>query len=277
MEQFLKITIPVKLELHEILIAELGMLNFDSFQEQTDALDAFIQEPLFSESALSEVFTQYGIAPEIKIEKLQNINWNEQWEKNFDPVYIQNQVQIRASFHQKKLEYPYDIIIDPKMSFGTGHHETTTLIVSEQLTIDHQNKVILDVGTGTGVLAIMASKLGAKSLTVTDIDDWCIENCKENFNLNGIENVDILHGTIDKLTFSETFDIIFANINKNVLLAELGFYEKLLAKEGLLVLSGFYQQDLEDILQKASDISMRSANDKSLNNWAILCLKRDQA
>ena len=274
MEQFLKVTIQANPDLHEILVAELGMLSFDSFQEQDGELDAFIEESLFNEHALNDVLDQYGISLEIKVEKLKNINWNEQWEKNFDPVYIKNQVQIRATFHESKPDYRYDVIINPKMSFGTGHHETTSLIVSEQLNIGHQQKRILDVGTGTGILAIMARKLGADKLTVTDIDDWCIENCQENFALNNIENVEILHGTINNLTFSHANDIIFANINKNVLLAEMDHYEKLLSPDGLLVLSGFYVDDLADIKHKANKLGLKPIRENSLNNWSVLSLSR---
>lgn len=277
MEPFLKVTITANPDLYEILIAELGLLNYDSFQEQETQLEAFIQESLFHENTLNEVLERYGITNGIETEKLQNTNWNEEWEKNFDPVHIQDKVQIRATFHEPKAEFPYDIIINPKMSFGTGHHETTSLIISEQLSIDHQNKNILDIGTGTGVLAIMANKLGAKGLTVTDIDNWCIENCKENFTLNGIWDARILHGTIDNLTFQETFDIIYANINKNVLLAELEHYEKLLADDGLMVLSGFYEDDLVDIRRKSIEIGLNPLQANSLNSWAMLSLNHPSA
>ena len=160
------------------------------------------------------------------------------------------------------------------MSFGTGHHETTHLVVAHQLLINHHDKSILDVGTGTGVLAIMANKLGAKDLTVTDIDDWCIENSRENFALNHIENYTILQGTIDKLTLPKGFDIIYANINKNVLLEELPHYEKLLAENGMLLLSGFYDQDIPDIREKAKSVGLKVQNEKTRNNWALLSLKR---
>ena len=172
MSRYLKINIPCNKEIQEILIAELGQINYDSFQEMDKALEAYIKEELFDDKNLLLVLGKHGISMKIKAEKLQNINWNEQWEKNFDPVFVDKRVQIRATFHDVQPNYEYDVIINPKMSFGTGHHETTQLIVAEQLEIDNKNKSIFDVGTGPGVLAIMAYKLEAKSITATDIDDW---------------------------------------------------------------------------------------------------------
>jgi ribosomal protein L11 methyltransferase len=142
------------------------------------------------------------------------------------------------------------------------------------LNIDHKNKSVLDLGTGTGILAIMAHKLGAGSITVTDIDDWCIDNCRENFGLNGLGKFDIFQGTIDKLTLPGTFDLIFANINKNVLLDEMAHYEKLLSPDGMLVLSGFYEQDLADITGKAQALGLKPTSQNTRNNWAMLGLKR---
>lgn len=274
MEQFLKITINTDVRHHDILIAELGALNYDSFQEQEEAIEAYIVASAYEEQLLLNILDRYNIQHDFQVEALENINWNEQWEKNFDPVYISDKVQIRATFHESLSKYEHDIVINPKMSFGTGHHETTHLIVSKQLDIDHKNKSVLDVGTGTGVLAIMAHKLGAQNITVTDIDDWCIDNCRENFELNGLEKFDILQGTIDKLTLPGTFDIIFANINKNVLLNEMGDYEKLLSKDGMLVLSGFYEQDLADITSRAQALGLNPISQNTRNNWAMLCLKR---
>lgn len=274
MEQFLKITISSSAHHHDILIAELGAINYDSFQEQDEFLEAYILASAYQEDLLLEILNRYNISLDFQAEKLENINWNEQWEKNFNPVYISDQVQIRATFHESLRNYNYDIIINPKMSFGTGHHETTHLIVSKQLDIDHKNKSVLDVGTGTGVLAIMAHKLGAQGITVTDIDDWCIDNSRENFGLNGMEKFDIFQGTIDKLTLPGSFDLIFANINKNVLLDEMDNYLKLLSHDGTLVLSGFYEQDLADITRKAQSIGLNPASQNTRNNWAMLCLKR---
>ena len=277
MNQFLKVSIPVEASLTDILITELGELNYDSFEEVEQELHAYVEESLFDQVALTSVLDRYGISDDFKVEKLEKINWNEQWEKNFDPVFIGSEVQIRAIFHERQPGYQYDIVINPKMSFGTGHHETTYLIVNEQLHINHSGKAILDVGTGTGILAIMAYKLGASSITATDVDDWCIENCRENFGLNGLDKFDILQGTIDKLTLPGNYDIIFANINKNVLMDEMIFYQKLLSDSGLLVLSGFYDHDADDIIAKARSFGLAVKTRNSRNNWAMMTLSKQNS
>ena len=276
MIQYLKITIPCNPELLELLIAELGTIQFDSFQEMDDSLEAYIDEAIFDEKQLNSILEKYHILHGVQIEKLDNINWNEEWEKNFDPVFIEDKVQIRAIFHEPKPGFRHDVIINPKMSFGTGHHETTHLIVAEQFSIDHRNKRVLDVGTGTGILAIMAHKLGARTITATDIDDWCIENCSENFGLNHMADFTILQGTISNLTLSGTYDIIYANINKNVLMAELPFYSNLLAENGILVLSGFYSEDIDDLKEIASRNNLFFKHSRSRNNWSMMQLSHQK-
>lgn len=274
MTNYLKISISCSSEQKDLLIAELGLINYDSFQELEEGIEAFIEEALFNEDQLIETLERYGLSSSFAMEKLQNINWNEEWEKNFNPVYIADNVQIRATFHEKKENFTHDVIINPKMSFGTGHHETTHLVVSEQLLIDHESKKVLDVGTGTGILAIMADKLGAKSILATDIDEWCIENSHENFELNGLKKFEIFHGSIDKLTSPDRFDIILANINKNVLISELPYYAQLLSEEGILVLSGFYSEDIDDLKIKAEECKLKYDYSKTRNNWAVMLLTR---
>lgn len=272
MEKYLKIVIQAEPALHEMLIAELEALDFDSFQELDDELEAYIFEQYFNEKSLKSLLKKYGIDDRFRTEVIPPMNWNAEWEKNFQPVYVNKEVQIRASFHAPHPQFNHNIVINPKMSFGTGHHETTHLIIEMQLGLDHRAKDILDLGTGTGILAIMAHKLGAKSITATDIDDWSIENCKENFELNGVKNYRILQGTVDKLTLSGTYPLIFANINKNVLLAELPYYSRLLAANGTLILSGFYETDIEDIAQLANMNSLEIKHKKIMNHWAALLL-----
>ncbi len=272
MGRYLKISIPCNVDVTDLLIAELSLMKFDSFQENVIGFDAFIIEELFDNKLLSAILDKYGITTTFKIEKLEDVNWNEKWEKNFEPVIIGEKLQIRATFHKLRKNIRYDIIINPKMSFGTGHHETTNLIVSEQLKINHIDKSILDVGTGTGILAIIAYKLGAKSIVATDTDKWCIENSKENIEMNQVKNIEILQGTIDNLTLPEQFDVIYANINKNVLMEELPFYAKLLAENGIIVLSGFYSDDVDDLMKKVVDCNLTLAHTEELNNWAIMRL-----
>lgn len=272
MRQYLKISIECNPEIHDLIIAELGLIDFDSFQELDESIEAFIDEKHFKEHELLQILKKYRLDQVVIPEKLENINWNAQWEKNFDPVYIDHKVQIRATFHEKRDAFVHDIIINPKMSFGTGHHETTHLMVLEQLQINHANKRVLDVGTGTGVLAILAYKLGALSVDATDIDAWCIENCNENFELNELKNSNIMQGTIDKLTLEHAYDIILANINKNVLLKELSCYVPLLAKEGKLLLSGFYLTDIDDLKHKAIEYNLKIDHSNTKNDWAMMRL-----
>ncbi len=272
MPQYLKISISCYAASTEILIAEMAAIHFDSFLETETGLDAFIIEEFYDKNLLDNLFEKYGIRTTIKVERLENINWNEEWENNFEPVIIDEKVQIRATFHKPQTKIKHDVIINPKMSFGTGHHETTHLIVAEQLTIDHKEKQILDVGTGTGILAIMAFKLGAKSIVATDTDAWCIENCKENFDLNQVENFEILQGSIDKLTLPGPFDVIYANINKIVLMDELPHYKKLLAENGIIVLSGFYSYDEDDLRRKAISCNLTLVHTNIRNNWAMMRL-----
>ncbi len=270
MSQYLKITISSISELHEILIAELGNIQYDSFQEIDGAIEAFVKKELYEEELLNSILKKYNISSKIKIEELENINWNEEWEKNFDPVFVEGKVQIRATFHEPQPNFEYDVIINPKMSFGTGHHETTHLIVAEQLKINHEYRTFLDVGTGTGILAIMAYKLGSGYISATDIDDWCIENSRENFKLNQVCEYEIFQGMIDKLTLPGLYDIIYANINKNVLLNEIPFYKSLLNNQGILVLSGFYTEDIDDLVEKAQNSGLTYVYSKTKNNWAML-------
>ncbi|MDZ7605201.1 MAG: 50S ribosomal protein L11 methyltransferase [Cyclobacteriaceae bacterium] len=237
-----------------------------------EELEAYVLEQHYNEKLLKTLLKKYGVEDKFNPEVIPPMNWNEEWEKNFQPVYVNQEVQIRASFHTPQPLFRHDIVINPKMSFGTGHHETTHLIIELQLGLDHHDKDILDLGTGTGILAIMADKLGAKSITATDIDDWSIENCKENFDLNGVKNYRILQGSVDKLTLEGVYPIIFANINKNVLLAELSYYSKLLSKNGTLILSGFYETDIADITDCASGYSLEIKHKKSMNRWAALML-----
>lgn len=261
-----KITIFCKASQQEILIAELSHIGYDGFLELEEGLEAFIQQEAFKKSDLSKLMKAYDIQTDaIQEEILQDRNWNAAWEKNFNPVVIANKVLIRAGFHDVKKKFPYEIIIDPKQSFGTGHHETTSMMMEAQLAIDHRQKHLLDVGSGTGILAILGAKLGAKSGVATDTDTKCIESCMENFELNGVKNVELHHGSIEKLTLKSRFDIVLANINLNVLKNEIGAYVNYLRPGGYLLLSGFYASDSEEIGSIAQGLGL-SLDCKLLNN-----------
>lgn len=272
MERYLKVEIMADPVWHEFLMAELDLLQYDSFRERENVLEAYILEHKYVPSALRTILEKYKLDVEPTVERLENINWNEKWEASFHPVRIEESVLIRGSFHDSDPTMEFDVIINPKMSFGTGHHATTHLMVAEQLQIDHKGKDVLDIGTGTGILAIMASKLGAKSITVTDIDNWSIQNSKENFEINQVDNLTIMEGSIDNLTFKQPYDIIYANINKNVLLEELALYAAVLKNGGILLLSGFYSEDLMQIQAHAQISGLHTIHYKTSDNWALLRL-----
>jgi ribosomal protein L11 methyltransferase len=268
---YLKITFTCEESIRDLLIAILSDINFDSFEETEEELVAYIDQNLFSQSSLQDVLqTELFNKTACKIEQLEEKNWNEEWEKNFQPVTIDQLVRIRASFHPKDPNFQHDIIIDPKMSFGTGHHETTSLMISTQLSIDHKNKTILDLGTGTGILSIMASKLGADYIIATDIDDWCMHNSLENFKLNSVSNFKLNKGTIRSLQLEGAFDIILANINKNVLIDEIPFYTNYMAAHSYLLLSGFYENDVEDIVNVAKHAGLQLLKKSFKNKWSCL-------
>lgn len=262
--------------LSEILIAELDQIGFSAFEEKEDGLLASIASPDWNESIFQEMIARYEMLGPIvwEVEKVAKTNWNEAWEKNFDPVIVDDKVLVRAPFHDIKGDFDHEILIMPKMSFGTGHHATTSQILSLQLEVDFQNKSVLDLGTGTGVLAIMALKLGAAHVEATDIDDWCIENSLDNLSLNGFEGIRVAQGEIRNLSFDRTFDIIIANINKNVLLSEIDSYVSLLNEEGSLFLSGFYENDVPDLDHAASALGLKLVKSTSKDHWSALLFNR---
>jgi len=254
---YLKITIAIASGQKDKLIANLSMEGYDSFIETQTGIEAYIQKSCFNINVL-----------------LEDRNWNEEWEKHFEPVFVEDRIVIRASFHEIDRTFPYEILIDPKMTFGTGHHQTTQLMMQAQLGISHQGKKVLDIGTGTGILSVLAHQLGAATIDATDTDEGCIENSKENFILNNVKNYQIHKGAIEKLTFDYSFDIILANINKNVLMAEIGYYKKLMSAGGILLLSGFYEKNVPELIQKAIMHGLKELNSSILDKWACLVLGR---
>lgn len=274
--QYLEFKISCKEPYREILIAELSEVGYDSFLETDEGFDAYIQEDLFDRNSFQQVIDQYHEAASIQVTegKMPKVNWNEEWEKNYDPIEVGDQVYVRASFHQPRPEFKYEILINPKMSFGTGHHATTFLMLSHQLTIDHSSKRVLDIGSGTGILAIMAHQLGAKIIEAFDIDEWCVENGDENFDLNGMSNVRMGMGTVWEVKPQGEFDIVLANINKNVLLDEMEVYATLVKTNGHLLLSGFYEHDVLDIAEKAFQFGFVEKEVQTKDDWAALILEK---
>jgi len=266
---FIELQVICKPEFKDILIAETGELGFDSMIETETGFNAYIEEESFEEHGLSYLENKYGEPAGLKweIAKVVRKNWNEEWEKNFHPVILDGKCAVRASFHTPISSVPHEIIINPKMSFGTGHHETTSLMVRHQLDIDHRGKKVLDCGCGTGILSILASKLNATSVTGYDIDEWAVENSEGNARLNDIEDIKFLQGKIRSLELPGKYDLVLANINKNILLDEIKEYARYIEKEGLLVLSGFYSEDLQDIRKETTNNKLKFLRSETLNNW----------
>lgn len=254
----------------EILVAYLSQLDFESFDETTDAVNAFfpIEKVLTNDikTCLSEVPFQVDFSEE----EMPDINWNEEWEKNyFQPLLINNQVLIRAPFHREYPKAQYEIVIEPNMAFGTGNHETTSLMMEHLSEINMEGQTVLDMGCGTGILGIYASKLGAESITAIDIDSWSFEATAENARLNHVNNLEASIGDA-QLLGEQKFDLILANIQKNIILQDIEKYVAVLSNGGLLIVSGFYENDLEDILGRASELLLTKIEIKERNKW-IAC------
>jgi ribosomal protein L11 methyltransferase len=272
---YVQVSITCLEEYREILIAELAAIGFDSFLETDSGLEAYVPQDLFDRDSFDEVIATYREPASLTVAEgiVPKVNWNEEWEKNYDPIEVDRLVYVRASFHAPQPGFQYEIVINPKMSFGTGHHATTFQLLSMQGKIDHQGKRVLDVGSGTGILAIMAHLLGAKQVEAFDIDSWCVDNGNENFDLNGVTTRMGL-GTIREVKPQGPYELILANINKNVLLDELAIYSSLLSSQGLLLLSGFYSEDIEDLVQAAWVQGLFLTMQTTKDNWAALCLQK---
>lgn len=259
---------------NEILMAELIEIGFDSFTEEHDGILGYVQEEVFNENELKNLPLMNSSEVSIKynFEKMPNINWNEEWEKNFEPIYVANQVLIRAEFHEPEPNL-HEIIIQPKMSFGTGHHPTTHLMIQQMLEMDFRGKSVLDMGCGTSVLAIFAKQKGAEKVTAIDIDEWSVNNSKENADRNEVE-LEISQGTADNLG-AENFDIILANINRNILISDIPVYTKVLNNGGQLLLSGLCFFDVDDIMEVCKENHLNLKNKQQREEWMSLLLEKE--
>ena len=254
----------------EILIAQLGFIGFESFVENENGVTAYIQKQDWKPEILEDVFILNS--DEFTITFTQNevaqTNWNEEWEKNFNPIQVNDLVSIRAPFHENP-NLQYDIVIEPKMSFGTGHHETTHMMIQHLLDLDLTNKKVLDMGCGTGILAIFAEMKGAKPLDAIDIDRWCYENSIENAERNNCHHISVYEGD-SSLLKEKHYDVIIANINRNILLDDMKIYTDCLSKKGILLLSGFYSEDISIIENEVSKYGLTFQNKFERNNWVAL-------
>lgn len=262
-------------EFSEILMAEIAEAGFDTFMETEKGFEAYVEGDNFDRELLSQLQEKYKHVNPLLFfqDQIQKQNWNEEWEKNVDPIFVDDKCLVRAAFHKIEKKYPYEIIITPKMSFGTGHHQTTHLMISRQMKMNHQGKRVMDAGCGTAILSIMASKLGAKEVEAFDIDEWSVINGVENTENNGCANIHIQQGKIDEVKLTGKFDIILANINKNILLQEMHHYASYLEKGSLLLLSGFYTHDIEDLKSEASKYDLKEIAHDERETWACLLLQ----
>ncbi|MFD2550248.1 50S ribosomal protein L11 methyltransferase [Bizionia sediminis] len=254
----------------EILIAELGFAGFESFVETDTGLTAYIQKDDWRPNMLDgiQILQSKEFQISYKFNEIEQVNWNAEWERNFKPIVVANQCTVRAPFHEKT-NTEFDIIIEPKMSFGTGHHETTHMMIQHILKNNFTNKTVLDMGCGTGVLAILAEMKGAKQLDAIDIDNWCYVNSLENVTRNNCQHITVLEGDATLLT-NKHYDIIIANINRNILLEDIAVYATCLNAKGLLFLSGFYQDDIPAIEAACNHESLTLLDTLEQNNWVAL-------
>ena len=267
-------TTPCTETVNDVLSACLGEIGFESFIENTYGIKGYIQQPIYNEDTLKEVIENIpldNVSISYKAELMEDKDWNEEWEKNFfQPIVIGNRCAIHSTFHKDVPEAEYDILINPQMAFGTGHHETTSLILEELLDAELQNKSLLDMGCGTSILAILAAMRGAKPITAIDIDTWCVENSKENILLNNIENISVELGDATLLKGRESFDIVIANINRNILLNDMSFYTACMHKGSEIFMSGFYVSDIDILKEKAESLGLSYMYYKEKNNWAVV-------
>ena len=254
----------------EILIAELGEKAFESFTETETGIDAFVQKELWDETILDGIFILQS--EEFKInytfEEIEQINWNEEWEKNFEPIEVDGKCHVRAPFHPKT-EAEFDIVIEPKMSFGTGHHETTHMMIQHLLEMDVTGLKTLDMGCGTAILAILAEMKGAQPIDAIDIDNWCYLNSIENAERNNCKHINVYEGDAALLQ-GKKYDLIIANINRNILLNDMQSYVDCLNAGGTILFSGFYEEDIPFIDNSCTEKGLTYIKKFQRNNWVSL-------
>ncbi|WP_282638490.1 50S ribosomal protein L11 methyltransferase [Sphingobacterium thalpophilum] len=253
----------------DLLIADLADIGFDTFEDTESGFAAYIPAANLDLQALETLMLNLdeGIEVNYKVNEIENQNWNKLWESNFNPIEVGEQCYVRATFHDTKPDFPYEIIIDPKMSFGTGHHQTTSMMLQYILEDEFEGKAVLDMGCGTGILAILASKKGANPILAVDYDEICVDSVRENSVLNQVDNIEPLCGSYEVLE-GRSFDSILANINRNILLEQLPQYAHSIQHNGALYLSGFYEQeDLPMLLEAAQSLGFEFVSKKILNNW----------
>ena len=272
--QYLEVTFtvnPVSETANDIIAALAAELGFESFVESEQGTIGYVPINQYDEQALNEALADFPM-PDTKVTfttcEMEDKNWNEEWEKHFfEPIVVDSRCVIHSTFHKDYPKADFDIIINPQMAFGTGHHQTTRLIISYLLDIELNGKTILDMGCGTSILAILASMRGAKALTAIDIDEWCVNNSIDNLALNNISNIKVFQGDASSLASEGPFDVIIANINRNILLADMQYYVARMNQGGEIYFSGFYESDLPMIQAEAERLGLRYISHRVEKDW----------
>ncbi len=272
--EFIFHTEPCTEVVNDVLSAVLGEVGFESFVEQEGGIAAYIQTALYDEEALKSALDSFPLADTTltyTYKEAEDKDWNEEWEKNFfQPIVIGNRCVIHSTFHHDVPQAEYDIVINPQMAFGTGHHETTSLIIGELLEADLQGKALLDMGCGTSILAILARMRGAAPCTAIDIDEWCVHNSLENIELNHVDSISVFQGDASILPDKGPFDVVIANINRNILLNDMKHYVARMNPGARLFMSGFYTDDIPAIREEAERNGLRFVHHKEKNRWAAV-------
>lgn len=262
---------PVSETANDIIAALAAELGFESFVESPEGTIGYVPATLYDEEALRESLTDFPMSDTtitFTAQEMEDKDWNEEWEKNFfEPIVVDDRCVIHSTFHKEYPKATYDIIINPQMAFGTGHHQTTRLIISYLLDIELQGKTVLDIGCGTSILAILASMRGATSLTAIDIDEWCVNNSIDNLALNHIDNIKVFQGDASSLATEGPFDVIIANINRNILLADMQYYVARMNEGAEIYFSGFYESDLPMIQAEAERLGLRYLSHRVEKDW----------
>ena len=272
----LKLSIEVENSFHELLIAVLAEIGYYAFEEEAGTLNAYIYEEDYNESDLDQTLSQYlpNHYPERTLSEMPIKDWNAEWEKNFQGITVDNYCEIIPPFKEPSGDMQHLIRIHPKMAFGTGHHATTQLMIRQLQPLDLEGKKVLDMGTGTGILGILAAQKGAAGITGIDIDEWSYQNALENVDLNQVKNMKILRGDASVIP-GESYDVIIANINRNVLVEDAKAYTDHLAPNGRLIISGFFTIDVPDLISRYAEFGLNPVRQLEDQNWSSLCLFRE--
>ncbi len=252
---------------HDMLVTMLAEIGFDSFMDEGMGLKAYCTEDQRNDDAVQSLLMEptFSDLSLLNVEEMPEKDWNELWEASYQPVVINERCRVRAPFHEPDSRFEFDLVIEPKMSFGTANHETTSQIISLMLETDFRGKAVLDMGSGTAVLAILAKKLGSTRTVAIDNDEWAYRNAFTNCELNGVKDIEIILG--DAKAIQGNFDIVLANINRNILLRDMHFYVAAMNAEARIFFSGFYTEDLDSIKAEAESLGLRYCRHLSRNNW----------